>query len=444
MSEAVEEEKTIGTEETASTSSANGGSSDCRSSVAELVEADLGVTAQQAQQILDSDPDYANMLKVGAESGTTDTGDRSGNASGEKSEENSYANGENQDNGKSKEGVDDNSNASREAAPVEYADNVIDGLQGEEFGKLSEDAQTALANFYEKAKADSQKTTEIESRLQRLINDPVIRSRVSAVESGSAHNLQIRGVTEVEKRGLINSLQSEFGLDYEDSKSFMGKLEAGIVEIAQNMAQDYANRAIVTQDTARRESETNAKGQEALLSLSQFNSSLRVKETDLTKFYKVENGRGVYNDAHPEIETFKNGLGKIQEWAVRNGISYDKVLQMGAKPFYAAAAAALDMPLTMNSGERDKKMAAEVRKKALTPFLKSTGSGTLNVQRTGVNATPEKPSELIIDGINAVRLVQDAAYHESVLNMKFGDMAWMERVDAIAAKGRAKIESKRK
>jgi len=431
-----------GTETTASTSSATETTSaSTESGLTDSVVADLGVTAEQAQQILDSDPDYANMLKASAESGTTDTGDRSDNASGEESEENSCANGENQESGKSS--VDENSNTTQQAAP-EYADNVIDGLSGLEFGKLSEDAQTALANFYEKAQADSQKNTEIESRLQRLIDDPVIRSRITAVESGNAHKLQIRTVTEAEKQGLISGLQSEFGLDAEDSQAFISKLEAGIEKIAHNLAQDYANRAIVTQDNARRERETCAKGQETLLSLSQFNASLSVKETDLTKFYRVENGRGVYNEAHPEIETFRNGLGKIQEWAVKNGIGYDKLVQMGAKPFYAAAAAALDMPLAMNTGERDKKIAAEVTKKALSRFLKSTGNGTLNVQRAGVNSTPEKSPDMIIDGINALRLVQDAAYHESVLNMKFGDMAWMDKVDAIAAKGRAKLENRTK
>ena len=405
----------------------------------ESVAVDLGVTAEQAKEILDSDPDYASMLKAATTSGI-DTDGRSDNASGETSEEIPAAGGEAQSGGK--EGADGNSGAQQ--AATEFADNVIDGLRGEEFGKLSEDAQEALANFYEKAQADSQKVTLAEEKLQTLLKDPIIRSRAAAVESGNAHNLQIRAITDTERQGLINGLQSEFGLDADESKAFMDKLETGIERIAQDMAQGYANRAIISHDNARRESETTQKGQEALLGLSQFNKNLAVKETDLSKFYKVESGRVVYNESHPEIETFRNGLGKIQEWAVKNGIGYDKMLQWGAKPFYAAAAAALDMPLAMNTGERDKKIAAEVRKKALAPFLKSTGSATLNVQGGSVSATPEKSPDMIIDGINAVRLVQDAAYHESVLNMKFGDMNWMDKVDAIAAKGRAKLESKLK
>lgn len=404
--------------------------------------AELGIPEDEMKEILRTDPAFAESLKKSkgepedkTKGGEGDHDPDSGEGSSADSDEEK----------KTPEGADDNSSTEEGESDSDFADNVIDGLKGSEFSKLSEDAQEAVAKFYEKAQADSQKATEVESRMQKLLEDPVVKARAEAIEAGRASDVEVRGLTEQEKKGIVSKVGDELGLDSDDREKLLSMIEDGIEKAAKEMASDLSQKAILVQDARRRAEETTKKGVEMILGLSKYNKTLAVKETDLAKFYKTDGKGGfVYNEDHPEIETWKNGLGKIQTWAAQKGIDYAKALELGDKAFYAMAAAALDMPVALNTGDRDKKMVAEIRKKALAPFLKGSSPRTLATEgSSGVVDRKKAAQTVMVGGLDAVKLAEDQGYLNRMIEKRPGDMAWLDKVTAAAEKGRT-ILNKRK
>jgi hypothetical protein len=178
-----------------------------------------------------------------------------------------------------------------------------------------------------------------------------------------------------------------------------------------------------------------------MLGLSQFDKGLAVKETDIAKFYKFENGKTVYNDRHPEIETFKNGIGRFIEWACAHGIDNRMAVKMGAKAFYAAAAADLDRPVAMNTTDRDKKIASDAVRKKLAPFLKGNSGGTLNV--AGGNAAQNRTAEpALVHGFNAEKLAEDPAYLREMYAKYAFDPDMLDKLGEAASVGRGRIEKR--
>ena len=406
---------------------------------------DYGVPEDLVKEFAAGDENFAALVHKGDEPNKSDGED---NAAGETPDEDSAAGSE--PNEGAKPPADDKIPAGKsDDTPVEFADDVIKGIKGKEFEKLPDDVKVAIAEFYNESQAKAAKATEAETRINKLLEDPVVRARASAIEAGRAAELQVRGMTADEKQTVIGKINDYLGIADKDDRLSEGDaveilsiIEKGIESIATDMAQDLSNRTVAVQDSQRRAQESARKGNELLLSLSEFNAGLAVKEKDVTKFYRLKDGYWVYNEAHPEIGKFKEGIGKISEWAQSNGIDSDKAVKMGAKAFYAAAAAALDMPVVFNAKERDKKIAAAVKEKALAPFLKSAASKTLNTQGTDSTVNREKAAALVIDGVDVERLVTDQGYFDDVVNRKFGDLDWLEKVNGFAAKGRAIINKK--
>lgn len=406
--------------------------------------AEIGVSEEEMKEILRSDPEFAKNLKKSK----GEPEDKNKGGEDDHGSEDDSGDGSSADSDKDKqkpEGADDNSSTDDGESDSDFADNVIDGLKGSEFKKLSEDAQEAVAKFYEKAQSDSQKATETETRMQKLLEDPIIKFRAEAIEAGRAAEVEVRGLSAEEKKGIVDKAVSELGLDSDDGEKLLEIIGNGLEQVAKDMATDLSQKAILAQDAQRRVEETTKKGVEMILGLSKYNKALAVKETDIKKFYKPDGKGGfVYNEDHPEIETWKNGLGKIQTWAAQKGIGYDKALDLGDKVFYAMAAAALDMPIALNTGERDKKIVSEARKKALAPFLKGSGPRTLATEgSTGVVDRKKAAQTVTHGGFDVIRLVQDQAYYNKTIERRPNDEEWLEKVYAAAEKGR-NILNKRK
>jgi len=326
---------------------------------------------------------------------------------------------------------------------------VIPGLKGEVLAKLPKEAQEAVADFYGAVEERAKKVEASEAAMNLLKQDPYLKSRIEAAEAGT--RVQIRGITPKEKETIVaklkDGLAEELGLEDAEAEKVVEVFGKGITraaeDIARQMAQDYAAQALQSQESVRRETEVRKQGNDLLRGLSQFNKSLEIKEADLSKFYKrLSDDKIVYNDAHPEIEKFKGGLGKISQWAGDMGITYEKALKMGAEAFYAAAATALKMPVAFNTQERDKKMVGDAVKQKLKPFLKTDG-GTLNVE--GGNAPQGGDvGAVIINGFNAVKLVEDDAYRAEMYNKYTLQPDKIDELDAAVSYGRNVIEKQSK
>jgi hypothetical protein len=322
---------------------------------------------------------------------------------------------------------------------VEYVDDVIPGLKGKDFGALPDPVKEVLATYQEEYETVKKTATESEARLNALLDDPVVKIRAQAIDSGDPERyFSVRGFSEAEKAEIGNLFKSH-GFDDEEVADINKKIANGIEKIARDMAADYANNAIIHENKQRKYSETVKKGQDLVLSLGKINPEIAVKETDLSKFYSQKNGKWGYNESHPEIDRFKNGIGKIQDWAGRIGIDYGKALDMGDKAFYAAAAAALGMPVSINTAARDKKIiAAEVQKK-LSRFMKSPASKSLPTTASSAD-TNARSSPKMVDGIDPVRLARDDAYYSTVLEQKFGDEKWFDKVTGLRDQGKASLK----
>jgi hypothetical protein len=410
------------------------------------VATDLGMPEDMAKEFMNNDPSFAEFVNSQPEN--EDRGGNGDHAAEEKAAEDSPADGgEDEPQDADADGKD--SSAETDGEKFEFADNVIDGMTGEDFGKLPDSAQEALASFYAQSQAKVQEAEEYKSKVDALLNDPVIKSRAEMINAGRG-DIAVRGLTPVEKKSLVDSISKIVGLELEEeslgsdeAKNLLSAIENGLETVAKQIAQDYTDQAILTADAVRQQAEISRQGNEALLGLRQFNKELEVKEKDISKFYVFGAGGAVsYNEKHPEIEKFKNGIGKISAWADEHGIDYAKMLKMGSKAFYAAAAAALDMPVALNTTARDQKIAADARKKALAPFLRTKG-GTLDVDGRSAVINREKAETVTVNGMDAVRLVEDGNYYDEVVARRPNDADWLAKVEAAATKGRAIIDKRK-
>jgi len=400
---------------------------------------EYGADEETIKEFINGDDNFAKLVNEAAND--SDKSSEDGHAD-DKSAENSAADSETKD--KAAKDTEDKNSGADGGEALEFADDVIKGFKGEDFGKLSEDSQNALANFYEEAQAKAAKFSEYEARLNGLMGDPVINARAAAIESGRSADLQVRGLNAQDEASIINALK-EKGFEGDEASDILSAFRKGIGLAAQDMAQDMANRAIVASDTQRQDAEINKQGNEILLSLSQYNKDLALNEKDISKFWILNNGKWELNSSHPEIEKFKNGLGKISQWAGETGIDYKKLVKMGGKAFYAAAAAALDMPVVMNAAERDKKIVADTRRKALAPFLKSAKSNTLDTQSGSVEAAKKAAAaaKVIHNGINVEKLVTDRSYYEAQVSKCWGDVDKLDKLEALVEKGRESFTRKK-
>jgi len=417
----------------------------------ENIDRDTGLPSDVMKEIEATDPEYAHMRKATSEKkaqkqqlkgeeadhpSEEPNGPEEGDApAGEPTEEDPKPDGD--EAGEEKPDADAPESDGDDAAKPEgdgeenasaFADNVIEGLKGEDFAKLPENVQEALGSFVQKHGEESEQSKELKAKLDKLLSDPVAADRAKLIDEGKADRQYIAPGLTVEEKAF---LQSEVGLDDDEFK----KLEAGIDKIAQDKAEAIVKNRLISSDQERQIAETTKKGQQLLLGLSKFNKNLALKETDMNRLYELK-------ERHPEWEKYVNGIGKIQQWAASMGIDYGKAIQMGETPFYAAAAAALKMPVAINTQERDQKMIAETRKRALAPFLKGGSSKGLSTDAS--SADRSKLEKTISDGgYDIVRLANDADYYSAAVEKKFGNQAHKDYIDGLVSKGRA-ILSKHK
>jgi hypothetical protein len=409
----------------------------------ESVAASLDISDEAAQMFANNDPDFAAFANPAKEDTSIED-----NSDGEDvAADDDSSGGSETDEPKS-----DADDTSGDKEVLEFEDDVIPGVTGKDFEALSADAQLAIATFFEDTQAKAKDAEAVQAKLDALMADPVVNSRAAMLDSGVAETqLPVRGISEQEKGVIVNKIMEAIGIDEEEARLCLGVIEGGLNKVvndaARDLAQSMAGNAMAAQEATRKIAETNKQGNDVMLSLGQFNKSLAVKETDLSNFYKNEGGKFVLNTSHPEAETFKSGLGRVMDWLETQGMGYDGAIKLGAKALYAAAAAALDMPVALNTGERDKKIAADARKAALKPFLKTSavsGAGsTLNPDGGNVVQKRADAEARIVHGMDAVKLVEDSDYHQAMMVKNFGDPEWSDKILEAAEAGRA-IINKRK
>ena len=314
---------------------------------------------------------------------------------------------------------------------IAFEDDVIPGLKGEELKKLSPEAQTALAEHYEKASEAIDSVGEARATAEKLLKDPVVAFRQKMSEN---QRFAVRGMNAEEE----TSLQTVYGFTEEET----GKLKGGLQKIAQSMAQDMVHNYLIEENAERQIQETTQKSYDILLGLGKINSEFALEGVkDLKEIFDK-------GERHPQWKKYQNGIGKVMAWAASKKISHPMVVEMGADAFYAAAATSLGMPVIRNADETLKKVAMTARMNTLKPFLKSTKPKTLDPSQSSVSQ-PAKASNspIIQNGIDMQKLAgntpETVAYYEKLLGRKFGDREWMDKINGMRDRAQ-RIHSKTK
>lgn len=411
---------------------------------------DLGMPDDVYKDFAATDPDFADIMSEDDDSGDQDDNgdgdndsslgddnesddDDSGNGdSSEEDDDDKGDDGEDGDPDDDEDSTDDDGDDDDDEGTSEtYRDNVIDGISGEEFEKLPENVQVALAKHLDSVDEVKGKSEQVQTKLDQLLADPIVKERAQMIEDGRS-DYQVRGLTDKE----IGTIKDSLGLDDEE----VGKLKGVVEAVAKSMADDMANNRIVEADNRRRREETISSGRKALLEAVSINPKLALKETDPSKLFK-ENGS--LNEQHPEYAKAKDGLGKLFEYCRDRGLNYQMILKAKPQEIYASFAAANGLPVAFNTAERDRKMLASDREKVLSRFYKPN----LNKSSPKFGKSSQSPlgkSGKKIGGYDIERLATDDDYYEKALVKKFGDPDHADKIEELRLKGEASLRKKKR
>jgi predicted transcriptional regulator/stalled ribosome alternative rescue factor ArfA len=337
----------------------------------------------------------------------------------------------------------DEKNTSEESIDdLEFADNVIEGLKGEDLKKLPKEALEALAAYVEKHTSASSEATKASESLSKLLADPVVKRRQELLNSGKA-DYEVRGINETEKQTIIQKLKEKSGLDDDEALEVFNVLKDGIDVVAKSAAKDALQNLILEDDFHRRQEEVIKKGRGAFLNLGKFNKELQFKETDPNKFWKSDgNGGFVLDEKHPESKRFVEKIYPVMQALGKAKIGYEQMSNMSENAVYAIVADHLKLPVAFNTGDRDKKIAYDVRKN-LAILLKNTRSGELAVNG-GSKVAETRGKSTIKHGFDIERLAEGGDYYEKSLVAKPGDPKHMQLIEDLAEEGEALIAKKQK
>jgi hypothetical protein len=360
--------------------------------------------------------------------------------------------GEGEGKEKSETEGDDKNSATGEDEEMEFADDVIQGLKGEHLKALPKEARIALAEFYQQHTGIADEHKSLKERLESLEADPVVKLRQDLKRKGQ-ENFDVRGITVKEKENLIARIRNKTGLDPEEAEAVFNEVEESIKAIAGEQAEDVLHNRVIEEDQARKANETISKGRNIFLQLGKFNKALAFKETDGNKFWKDtgkkdEQGRPIFepDDKHPEAKLYAEKIVPLIHTLGKAGMNYGMLVKLqdeiGLDGIYAMVAKKHGLPVAINTGERDKKMLLDDRKKVLDVFRKGNAY-------TELTAGSGKPKPVVTPpnmkhGFDIVKLATDNAYRDRAIYQKPGDLKHAKLIERLTEEGDAYIASKTK
>jgi hypothetical protein len=409
---------------------------------------------------VENDPEYQEILRADKKKkdSKAKADDKKGGTDDDLLDDDSEKNAGPDDKGKpapKDKPVDDkNSDEGSDDEPLDFADDVIEGLKGEHVKALPPEAQLAIAKFHEKATEDSAERVKAESAYEKLISDPVIKARKEMIEAGKT-KYDDYGFTATEKKNLVSAIMEKVDLDENEAGIVVSQLETAIENVVNHRADARFHNRLVQEDGNRRIQENTTKGRQAFLSLGEFNKELVFKEKDANAFWTEGvddkgNKIQVLNNKHPEIKKYREKIIPIMAALHEAGVSYEGVTRMianpkvGAKGLYAFAGTLLDLPVAINTGDRDRKMVLSERKKALGKLLKSD-TGELSMEgQSSIAGKPRDKNTVVKEGYDLLKLHEGGDYYDQAMMEKPGDLNHADKITRLAEEGRALANSRSK
>lgn len=221
-----------------------------------------------------------------------------------------------------------------------------------------------------KTKIDSlsEQVANAQTRSDELLNDPVVKERDKAIRDGRANEPYATGMTK-EAHTAISAALKKLDLDEAEIETFFK--EVLIKEYSQDLEFSTANAVKNRVTTMQREenlTQNRNKSFDLLRDCLQHNQNLAVEEKDFSKFFTVDDKGRVtgFDKTHPEYKKFSEGPMKIFDyWATKRKTSWADFVQLSTKEIYAAAAAANNLPVAINTESRDQNIVQGERQKII-------------------------------------------------------------------------------
>jgi hypothetical protein len=254
-----------------------------------------------------------------------------------------------------------------------------------------------ISRLTEKVKNLTGSTTAKEA----LLNDPIIKDRIQRIESGKGEEpYAVYGMS----KQTAEKLKSELELTDEEMKVVYDQFKEDMEDNVRKVISTEKAKSI--QET--RSKEDARKGMNVLLGLAEINPAFKIKETDIEKIW-------TQGERHPEWKVFSEGIGKFQKHLIdKYGMKrYSEVTRFTPKALYAMVAADLDMPVAINTGERDRKIRMSEREKLLSIFNPKKIAGAMK-SKSGDETTKQHASIDNDGAISKETLMGDTGYIDKV------------------------------
>jgi hypothetical protein len=315
---------------------------------------------------------------------------------------------------------------------LEFEDDVISGLKGDDLKKLPKAAQEAVAKFYSES---TERQTKLETELatvkkssesvQEMLKDPVIADRINMLKDGKKAYVDMR-MTQAEKKSIIDAMVSK-GLYEEDAKLSVEGLEAGLDNIVNDRVEAaLKNKVIEINQNAenRRITET---GRKNLFSLGEMHEDFKLNETDPNKFF---DDSGNFNTTHHEYGVFIEKYGPVFEILRNKKQTWDNLSSMTPQQVYSMVALEKGLPVAFNTEARDKKIFKRgAAANPLRAFAKKTTSADRDLSVSPQNGNPLNTTQW--KGIDLDRLNSDPNYAPSLYE-KAREKGTLEEINNIA------------
>lgn len=302
---------------------------------------------------------------------------------------------------------------------VEFEDDVIPGLKGEDLKGMGRRARTAVVDFYGGYEDLKKERDTLKGMVDSLEDDPIIKHRKEMIESGQGGSLYpVDQVSATEVRAILNS----------DTEGGAAKIIQNLVE---RRAQNLGANLEIRYKHQRETEQANQNGMAVLLEAANIHPDHQVKEKDVSKI----------TAGHGDWQAW-NAVGrKIQKFCSDRGWKYGDIATMKPKSLYAAVAAEEGWEFSVNSGRRDANMIARGRSSAINAFRKTDKETARTLRSRGSDR--RQRGGRYEDGIDVVKLASDDSYHEELLFRAGGDERQIDRLSRLRERGESIIRRKR-
>lgn len=316
-----------------------------------------------------------------------------------------------------------------ETPPVEdseFEDDILPGLTGKQFESFEEPVKEIIAQTREALDAATEKATKAEERLNKLLNDPIVRHRESVID-GKNNTLPYK-VPELND-AAISEMQKLIDQDTPESKAKFNDMLKNHIKTATDIV---ANNARI-----------QAK--------AEFDNALNLKDAGqkLVALAKLAKIKLPSDDPNVVINTDISKLGDIgkvideikqrsSRGIIGNPAKY--LAEVDVEELYAQMAIKNKWPLLKNADKIIQEKVKQSNEKLFNKFIKGRSdeaSGTF--ARGGQVDQRSAGVKTVRDGIDLVKLATDDSYHEQILTQKnHGD--WYSKVAEMRREGERMIE----